>query len=280
MQDPRQCLLHATDGVGTDHSVVNVAVSSLASGDVFFFYLNRRHASIITDDMLPSLMTQKSFRAQVGNDAVVWIHPSTVTEDLGSKWPVSKARLAKAETIIPKALVNIVRPAVKNREPFVIPATHFGKASPITETARYQKLHDFIHRSGPVQTTLWFKQLSDALSRDGVAFHKSIKMKSETDILHFFDSYVIPLIESLRDEGFRHEKTGYEAAAFIDAEGRLAKVGSGNHRFIIGQILDIPLFPLRVLGVHADWYTREVMPDGDTLRALKSAMSRVEANHR
>jgi len=188
--------------------------------------------------------------------------------------------LAKIETVIPKALANKLRPALKKREPFITPPSHFNDAAPIVETPRYLKVSDFIQRGGPVEDTLWFRQLAAELESKGVAYHKLIEMKSVEDIHHFFDSYVIPLIESLRNDGFRPEKTGYESAAVIDAQGNLSKVGSGNHRFVIGKVLGLPLYPLRVLSVHADWYARKVMTKGDSWTALKDELSRVEASHR
>lgn len=230
--------------------------------------------------MRPSAVTQKAFRARTGDAAVLWICPGSVTGYAGTKWPVAKARLAQAERFMPRALANMLRPALRKREPFVTPAMHFQPATPIAETERYRKIADFVHRTGAVEDTLWFRNLAESLARDGVARHKSIDMRSLEDIHDFFDSYVFPLIESLRDEGFKADRTGYESAAMIDSEGRLSKAGSGVHRFAICQILDLPRFPLRVAAVHADWYAREVVPGGDTWNALNDALMRVEAGHR
>lgn len=229
--------------------------------------------------MTPSRARQKSFTRQIGEDAVVWIRPQSLTAHTGSKWPVAKARLARLQRVAPRALAAALRPALKKREPFVIPARYFPAARPMTETPLYRKIADFIHRPGSVEETLWFEELARALERDGIARHKALEFRSRAEIGDFFAGYVLPLVDSLRRDGFRGEATGFESSAVIDAAGRLTKAGSGNHRFAMAHVLALPRFPLRIVGVHAQWYAREVLPQGDSWAALQAGFGAVAARH-
>lgn len=235
--------------------------------------------SRIKSFMQPSEMGLKSFRAKVGDKAAVFVCPSRVTNHTDTKWPVTDARLEMLERVMPRAFSHLLSPALKQREPFVIPACHFRDPTSVFENGRYRKIEDFINRSGSVQDTLWFNELAERLRINGFARHKKIIMHNRSDIHDFFKSYVIPLIDSLRRDGFRPDKTGYESAAIVDSEGRLSKTNSGCHRFAICQVLELPRFPLRVVAVHAHCHAREVMPRSDTFKGLDTALARVAARH-
>ncbi|MCH2165114.1 MAG: hypothetical protein MK098_10745 [Marinovum sp.] len=229
--------------------------------------------------MRPSKTTQRDFRRQAGDATVIWIKPNNVLTHTGSKWPVSKARLAKYERVLPKAIVRALRPAAKKREPFLLPAAHFPASVPIKERALYLKIKDFVERAGDLEDTIWYQELADALAAKGTAAHKELVFRDQTKILEFFRGYVQPLIDSLRTDGFKPEATGFESSAIVDHEGRLSKSGSGNHRFAIAHVLDLDRFPLRIVAVHEAWYAREVAPHGDTLESLRDALRLVERRH-
>ncbi len=230
--------------------------------------------------MRPSIISQKSLRSLAGDDMVLFVHPNRVQLRTDTKWPVSKARLKVLQRYLPSAVVNLLKPSVKAREPFIIPNSYFGTPYRVTETPKYLKIKDFIQHSGHVEDTIWFNKLVSELRREGTARHKRIVMRNVSDIHDFFGSYVTPLIESLRNEGFKPDETGYESSAVVDAEGHLTKVGSGNHRFAICKVLGLANFPLRVVAVHEDWYAREVMPKGDSWASLQTALAHVAANHK
>lgn len=224
--------------------------------------------------------TLKSIRQTLGSRAVVWVDPGKITHHTGTKWPVTKLRLARARRVLPRALTNPLRPLLKSREPFFIPREVFATPTSVEDEHRYGLLSDFIARRDTPEDTEWFRLLLRECRSGGIAHHKSIEMRSETDILDFLRGYAGGLIDSLVRDGFRPEKTGYESTAVITADGALTKAGSGNHRFAICRILGIERFPLRIVGAHEDWY-RSNAPgarfDTETLLAL---FQRVEAAHR
>ncbi len=201
-------------------------------------------------------LTQKEFVKRAGDLAVVWVAPARVTHHAGTKWPVSRKRMKSLNRILPRPMAMALRPIVKSREPLLIPARRFGAPVPVTETERYLRVQDFIEHRNEVEDSAWYRDLIADLNRTGRALHKTIVMRSRADILSFLNGYVGTLVSSLESEGFSPESGGYESVAVIDANGAICKSGSGNHRFNISHALDLPTFPLRIVGVHEDWILR------------------------
>ncbi|MBF9059084.1 hypothetical protein HKCCSP123_07805 [Rhodobacterales bacterium HKCCSP123] len=230
--------------------------------------------------MNPSKVSLRSFRNRMGDGAVLFIRPREVQYHSGTKWAVAKTRSKRLDAAMPRVFMNILLRILKSREPFVIPRHYFRDIEPITGTPRYEKVADFIASGGPVEETLWFRQLVADLESNGIARHKKILMRNRAEISGFLETYAAPLVESLKSEGFSTDKGDYEASAIIDADGRLVKASSGNHRFAIAHVLDLPVFPLRVAAVHEDWYREEVASRGDNWLELQAALERVEDRHR
>ena len=138
-----------------------------------------------------------------------------------------------------------------------------------------------------LRASLWFRELSDDLASTGIASYKRRRLRSEAEIIAFLDSYMLGMIdsymlgmiESFRTTGFDVSKSGFEPTAVIDAEGNLMKTGSGNHRFCIAVLLDLPRFPLLIVGAHEDWVRRHI---AGPLTVEKFAAQRpeIEARHR
>ncbi len=224
-------------------------------------------------------MKKRDFIKEAGDRAVIWVTPANVTRHFGTKWPVGKARFKKLRRFLPRAVVNLLRKRIKRAEPFTIPAEHFAGKPAVTETHRYRLLEDLAAHSDDLRASLWFRTFQADLAAKGVADYKGRKLHSEDEILEFLDSYVLGLIESIRATGFDASKTGYESSAVIDAEGRLMKTSSGNHRFCIATLLDLPLFPLMIVGAHEDW-VRQHISGPVTVEKVLSQLPAIERAHR
>ena len=223
-------------------------------------------------------MKQRHFVLEAGERAVVWISPRKVTRQFGTKWPVGRARIRKLHRFLPRPAVDLVRPAIKRAEPFTIPVQFFGGKPAVTDTHRYRLLEDLVAHRSDLRASLWFRELSDDLGSKGATNYKRRRLHSETEILEFLDTYVLGLIESIRENGFDASKSGYESTAVIDSEGNLMKTGSGNHRFCIAALLDLPRFPLVVVGAHEDWVRRNIDGPLDVEKVV-AQLPGVEARH-
>lgn len=54
----------------------------------------------------------------------------------------------------------------------------------------------------------------------------------------------------METSGYDEKKTKDYGAAFIGKNGEIYKSGGGRHRLSVSKIVDVPKFPLRVIGIH------------------------------
>lgn len=225
-------------------------------------------------------LKQKTFIAEAGDRAVLSIDPARVDLHSGTKWPVGKQRLRELGRWLPAPVVRLLRPWIKQAEPFARPRAHFGALEPVEATERYRKVADFIRHRHEVTHSLWYTDLMAELDRNGVSRHKAIEMRSRDEVLDFLHGYVGGLVESLATDGFSPDNGGFESTAVIAADGALCKTGSGNHRFNIAKALGVAPYPLRVVAVHEDWLPEGLSPRDLTTEDVLALLPEVEAAHR
>ena len=226
------------------------------------------------------MLTQKGFAKEVGEKAVIWIDPAKITHHTSSKWPVTRDRINRANARFPKFIVNLFKPSFRKYEPFVTPAHLFTVTGPLIESRKFQIVQDFIARKDTPKASIWFQELENTLEKTGVARHKDIEMQSIADILKFFSDYVGPLVDDLATNGYVANHTGFESMAVIGADGALIKSASGNHRFSICKAIGTPNFPLRIVGMHADYFAAHARTQSPTANAIIPLLSPIEAMYR
>lgn len=225
-------------------------------------------------------LAQKQFLNIADDRNVIWIDPATIDYSTGSKWPVGKHKLRQLNRFLPKPIVNLFRSGIKRREPFIIPPEHFGKKTRMVDTGHFRKVDDFIQNKNSIPQSLWHKELVQALQSTGKARHKGIELTNIEQIDQFFQSYVVPLVDGLQSEGYNDPQGGYESSAVIDADGTICKTGSGNHRFCICKSLKLDRFPLRIVGMHADWPPVAALGEDIEFEDVVKLLKDVEASHR
>ncbi len=225
-------------------------------------------------------LEQKQFLDISNNRNVIWIDPAKVEYSTGSKWPVGKHKLRQLNRFLPLAIVNMFRPSIKRREPFIIPSEHFGKRTRVAETGHYRKVDDLIQNIDNIPQSLWHQELVSSLQDTGKAQHKNIVMTNTAQIDNFFQSYVLPLVIGLKTKGYNDPQGGYESSAVIDEDGTICKTGSGNHRFCICKSLNIKEFPLRIVGAHANWAPIVSLEGKSQFEDIVALLKDVETAHR
>jgi hypothetical protein len=169
---------------------------------------------------------------------------------------------------------------ILRREPFVIPAAFYPQAKPIVGLQKYVRMADFIEKRDEPQASLWFEELVADIEVHGVVRHKHFCMGHRDDVLRFLDEYAGDLVDSLKCEGYQREKSVDIGAVLVGPDGSLHKAASGEHRFFAARILGVAPVPVRVQGVHADWFARHVgAGEGWELHRLRDALREVEARH-
>lgn len=163
-------------------------------------------------------------------------------------------------------------------ESFVIDADDYEDVAEFDAFGKYRKVKNFIESRSDYKSSDWYVELTRSLKEKGSARHKDILMRSEGDIDHFMQNYVLSLLESLEKDGFDRRKGGGLGRVLIGKDGSIHKCTSGRHRFYSSRILGIKPIPVRVAGVHEDWY-REHVGGALNLGKLKYAMAQVQKEY-
>lgn len=163
-------------------------------------------------------------------------------------------------------------------ESFVVDDANYQDITEFKQHRTYNRIKSIIEHRDNYKDSAWYLDLLRELHECGSAKHKKIVMRSESEIDHFMQSYVLQLLESLERDGFDPRKGGGVGRALIGKDGSIHKSSSGRHRFYAARELGIKPIPLRISGVHEEWYRRIVGSNFDP-RKLKAALSDVQRKH-
>lgn len=108
-------------------------------------------------------------------------------------------------------------------------------------------------------------------------------MQSIEDIDKFMLEYVKSLCMALRASGFKRELAKDIPTVVIDAQGNLIKSSSGYHRFYMSKMSGIKNFPVKIAGVHADFFEsakRLRKTSCSTLTILHSIIEETRERHK
>lgn len=163
-------------------------------------------------------------------------------------------------------------------ESLVIDPAYYQVPSKIEHHKKYIRVRNMIKHRDDYRGSEWYSDLVSDLNEHGFAKHKKILMPSISDIDNFMESYVLSLFDSLERDGFDFTKSGGIGRVLIGADGSIHKSASGNHRFYAARELGLSPIPVRIAGVHEDWYRKHI-GDGFSPRKLKMALSEIQAKH-
>ncbi len=233
-------------------------------------------------------MLRHSLEYHAGSHLIIWVDPSKILYDLEDRhwihqrYPVTGRPLEFLHrykdsriSLLSTSLTALLR----RLEPFVIPPRFYPKAVEVEETYRYLWVKDFLENRQSPRGSLWYNRLAETLHRTGAANHKDIIMRSEHDIDVFFQ-YLLALVESLESEGYRLDKSPDHGTACVGPNGVLHKSAAGRHRFCISRILGVKAIPVKITGVHREWFDSHVMGRrAFRLPALLGALKEVEREY-
>ena len=203
------------------------------------------------------MLERAEVRGRFGDDLVVWVRPDRVTHYVGKSVPLlgGADRVASRVPALVRRrvaqLVRRVRPA--QAAPFFIPAHHVRHPVPIESTEKYQKILDLIACGDAYGQSLWFDALKRSVEQRGSSTHKAIQMRTIDDVHAFFQDYVLPLVSSMKHDGYDVERGAPFGGAIIGRDGALYKANAGDHRFFVARVVGASPVPLRVVGIHEAW---------------------------
>jgi len=198
------------------------------------------------------------------------INPSKVYYRAKGKYPVMNV-LRKISSVL--ALENL---PFQKLEPFQIPKLFYGKPKKIESLPKFKKVEDIILNQHQFRISIWYNKLLNQQKNNGTATYKNKTFSKISEIDNFFESTVIPLIDSLDSEGFSMHKGGGIACVYVGANGNLEKSNAAEHRFYMCKILNVKSFPVKINGVHSDWIKSQKI---SSEIQLFDAISEVIYNH-
>jgi hypothetical protein len=232
---------------------------------------------------MPLYISNRLVKTFLNDDLILWINPAKVHYHIGTSRPENrkiKQLFAKLPTknLAVRSAQRITLRATNFFESFAIESAFYQDLTQFEQHRKYLRVRDFIQNRENFRESRWYKDLVADLEAEGAARHKTNVMTSIQDIEHFMQYYVLSMIKSLERDGFDFRKGGGIGRALISENGTIHKSSSGRHRFYVARELGISPIPLRIAGVHEDWYRKHI---GKRFRPgkLRMALSEVQANH-
>lgn len=202
-------------------------------------------------------ISHRSVQANLGEALVIEIDPQKINYRVPTRWLGSNELKKKINkiNILSKPSKKFLLQIFRKWDNFLIQPENFvPPPKEIKESPKYQKIVDLMKNIDSLEKTLWRKSLLSDLANNGFTKHKNIRMQSIEDIDKFLLEYVKSLYLALRSSGFKRGLAKDLPTALIDAQGNLIKSSSGYHRFYISRISGIKYFPVKIAGIHADFF--------------------------
>lgn len=206
-------------------------------------------------------------------DTKIYVNPAKVSLYGGSRAPVIryyqrnlKYRFAR------KALGRLLNPL----QPFLIPDGIPMDPQPISDLNHYLVLSDLISGTAPGRS-IWAQQLREQIEQRGFAAYKRRRLNSTAEVEQFLNDYLAFPIADMRQHGWR-EDVGDVGTGIVSASGELLKTGSGNHRFIIAQILGLDRVPLNISGIYGSYFF-SLAPAPLTRAKLRNVIEHIQARY-
>jgi hypothetical protein len=212
---------------------------------------------------------------------VFWVNPASILSQTRiSRTPKTAAALefsrGRAKKTL-EALANRFEQFIRPTEGFSVPPV------PVTTGARYQKLTQLLTVFPNYEHSLWYQELLEECGRSGGATYKHLEFTTKEQIDAFFEQRILPLIDSLSIEGFIDNLSHDQPRGIIWSDGQIMKSIHGNHRFILAQLLELPVIPIELDAIHRDWWDTEfggILTPKKLFQVGKRFSERVEVKER
>lgn len=232
-------------------------------------------------------MVQRSkVASRLADRLTVWIDPLKVDHYVGLGVVLTR----RTDEVLRRAPVHLRRMpilrkalgALRPRDPpFIIATPRYRTPAPINGLDKYLLVKDLVDRGGAYQSSRWYADLRAKVERGDRAHHKHIEMRSPEEIHAFFNGYVLPLVETMRRDGYDMQLGAHLGQALIGPDGQLHKAKHGDHRFFVARLVGAERFPLQIVGVHEAWVqVAGLDPRLQDSDHLARAVREVERRHR
>jgi hypothetical protein len=181
---------------------------------------------------------------------LIFIDPVSVTEHCQTSYQITGPIRDSIvnNRLLPSKLSKSLGWRILNLEPFIKP--WFGyETLALSKVDKYKNVEELIALEGNYKESSWYLSLRQTLIDFGVVRHKGIVINNFIELDSLFETYLLPLIQSIKINGFLI-KNQQIPEVIVGNDLRLLKASRANHRFFIARKLGINRIPVKISGVH------------------------------
>ncbi|MFC6638106.1 hypothetical protein [Sulfitobacter sediminilitoris] len=154
-------------------------------------------------------------------------------------------------------------------------------SKPFTEREEYALIEDLNQSLPQYQNSIWYQQGEKAVSSKGVFAHKTETAHSTKELDAVFSDYLVPLLTSMKQEGYQQRPGADLPEGMIGRDGALIKTAHGTHRLAAAKVTGASgVFPIKVIGVHRLWLARILeRQDGAAPAVIEQALQSIQERY-
>jgi len=128
------------------------------------------------------------------------------------------------------------------------------KRQSFSEREEFRLIDDLNRNLPDFQHSVWYRQGREAIENGGTFVHKNLVARTAQQLDEIFADYLVALLETMKQEGYRHRAGADFPGGMIGRDGTLIKTAHGTHRLAAAKATGASgLFPIKVIGVHRLW---------------------------
>jgi len=187
---------------------------------------------------------------------VMWMKPSRISTEARIRHSFPEAT---STWLLRGDIGDKVRVLSNLMEKFIRPQDGFASEPiPLEASDRFRRLENLLSLLPAYTKSDWYKSLKIEIGSNGFASHKHYAFRDLDSLDEFFENYLLPLFESLQENGFEQSLSPDVPRGIIWSDGRISKSVHGNHRFIVAKLLGVPEIPIELDAIHRDWWDSEI----------------------
>ncbi len=194
----------------------------------------------------------------LGEDATLWIDPATVGTGVVPKFPYLRRLASRVEPGVSPSRRRAYRLALKvdaALHPFVLDESAYPQQVAFDARDKVHRIVDLVRERHRPEASAWWCFHAAKLGEEGEVRLRDRTVRDEAGLAQYVDEYLLPLIESIEQDGWRQDRATSPGSVLVGPDGSLHKAEKGTHRFAIARAVGVPLVPLRVRCVHHAWWS-------------------------
>jgi hypothetical protein len=207
----------------------------------------------------------------LGSERIFWTDPQKVRFRVGTNGPATEAiklridRLRQHNRLFDRPLRLLSR-VIYHPPPLSHPGANRDREAPPAS-------------GGPARApepSARFALVQAALPASGAERSgkpQKIVLRSRASINAFLRDYILGLVDSLATSGYDPARASDTGSVLIGPDGDIHKANNGNHRFCAARIVGCPRVPVKIAGMHEDWFVQTVGSQMNLMR-LRAALLR------